>query len=471
MTRKIDIRVRLSRVRLSWIWLSLVFLAGLPVWSQDDKPNVVSPAASRPLISVLDNDDTRDDRMLTPPPVSGANYPTSFAAAERSNYLRGGVIFSTAYSDNVLGATTSNPVSDVSYSVWPTIELDETTPRLHMMLNYAPGFTFYQRTSARNEADQTAAIEFEYRLSPHVTFSARDGFQKSSNVFNQPDLGSSVGPVSGGTQGPNVSVIAPLADRLSNNGNAGITYQFAANEMVGASGTFTNLHYPNEAEVPGLFDSSTQGGMAFYSLRVAKKHYVGVSYQYQRLLTYPTEGENETQTHTVLFFYTVNLTSRSSISLFGGPEHSDTVQPSPFLPLRTWTPAAGASLNWQSRLTSFALSYAHLIAGGGGLIGAVQSDSATVSLRQQITRTLAGSVAGLYAQNNILGGAALGASNGHSISGTASLQQQFGQHLSLQLGYTRIHQDYSTVAVLAANPDTNREFVSISYQFARPLGR
>jgi hypothetical protein len=427
------------------------------------------PAASGPLLSAVMNDDTRDDRMLAPPPVSGANYPVSFTSEERSNYLRGGVTFNTAYSDNVLGATNPTPVSDVSYSVWPTIALDATTPRLHTVLTYAPGFTFYQRTSERNEADQNAAIDFEYRLSPHVTFSAHDGFQKSSNVFNQPDLG--LGVVSGGTQEPNLSVIAPLADRLSNNGNVGIAYQFAANQMMGASGTFTNLHYPDEAQVPGLFDSSAQGGTAFYSLRLAKKHYVGVSYQYQRLVTYLTGSENETQTHAVVFFYTVNPSSRSSISLFGGPQRSDTVQPSPYLPLRTWTPAAGASLNWQSRLTSFAVSYAHTIAGGGGLIGAVQSDSATASLRQQITKMLAGSVSGFYAQNDILGAAALGASNGHSVAGTASLQQQFGPHLSLQLGYTRLHQDYSTVAALASNPDTNREFVSITYQFARPLGR
>ena len=432
------------------------------------------PAASGPLISAVMNDDTRDDRMLAPPPVSGANYPVSFTSEERSNYLRGGVTFNTAYSDNVLGATNSTPVSDVSYSVWPTVALDATTPRLHTVLTYAPGFTFYRRNSERNEADQNAAIDFAYRLSPHVTFSAHDNFQKSSNVFNQPDLGSGV--VSGGAQEPNLSVIAPLADRLSNNGNVGIAYQFAANQMMGASGTFTNLHYPDEAQVPGLFDSSTQGGAAFYSLRLAKKHYVGVSYQYQRLVTYLTGSENETQTHAALFFYTVNPSSRSSISLFGGPQYSDTVQPPPpslstLPPLQKWTPVAGASLNWQSRLTSFAVSYAHTIAGGGGLVGAVQSDSATASLRQQITKTLAGSVVGFYAQNDILGGPVLGASNGHSVAGTASLQQQFGQHLSLQLGYTRLHQDYSTVAALAANPDTNREFVSITYQFARPLGR
>ena len=66
---------------------------------------------------------------------------------------------------------------------------------------------------------------------------------------------------------------------------------------------------------------------------------------------------------------------------------------------------------------------------------------------------------------------ALASSDGHTVSGTASVQQQFGQHLNLQLGYTRLHQNYSTVAVLASIPNTNREFVSISYQFSRPLGR
>ena len=132
--------------------------------------------------------DNNDSRMLTPPPVSGQTYPTAFASEERSNYLRGGVTFTNAYTDNAVGAVNGHPVSDVSYSVAPMIALDETTSRLHLLLTYAPGFTFYQRTSSRNEADQNASIDFQYRLSPHVTFSARDGFQKSSNVFNQPYL-------------------------------------------------------------------------------------------------------------------------------------------------------------------------------------------------------------------------------------------------------------------------------------------
>jgi len=162
--------------------------------------------------------------------------------------------------------------------------------------------------------------------------------------------------------------------------------------------------------------------------------------------------------------------------LFGGPQYAN-IGPQfaegILLPLpasQSWHPQAGASLSWQGRLSSVAVSYSHMISGGGGLIGAVQMDSASASIRQQLARTLSGSLSGGYAQNDVLASVAA-ANNGHSLFGTASVQQTFGQHLNVQLGYTRLHQSYSGVAILATAPNTNREFISIAYQFSRPLGR
>jgi hypothetical protein len=448
--------------------LGLVLLASVPVSSQEQQRTVPAPAATGPVSDVSSSDSGAG--MLTPPPVSGQAYPLWFTSEERANYLRGGVTFNTAYSDNVLGSTSASPVSDVSYSVWPTIALDETTSRLHAVLTYAPGFTLYQRTSSRNEADQNLSLNLQDRLSPHVTLSLRDSFQKSSDVFNQPDQGLA-GAVSGAAQGANDSVIAPLADRLSNNGNAGITYQFSANAMVGASATFTNLHYPDPTEVPGLYDAASRGGSAFYSYRLSKQHYIGATYQYQELLSYPTGGTNETQTHGAFLFYTFYPAPSFSFSVFGGPQYYSTgpqytgATLTPLSASQSWSPAGGASLNWQARHTSMAVSYLHSVSSGGGLTGAVELDSANASVRQQITRNLSASLAGLYANNGVLAVSSLG---GHSVSGTAALQRQVGEHLSLQAGYTRLHQTYSFIS---ANPDTNREWVAISYQFARPLGR
>src|SRR5579871_4905512 len=128
--------------------------------------------------------DHPEDRMQTPPPVTGQNYPTAFASAERANYLRYGVAFTSAYTDNAEAGISTHPISDISYSVAPTIAIDENTSRMHLVGTYAPGFTFYQRLSSLNESDENASLNFSYRLSPHLTFSAHDGFQKTSNVFN-----------------------------------------------------------------------------------------------------------------------------------------------------------------------------------------------------------------------------------------------------------------------------------------------
>ncbi len=288
------------------ICLGLLLVPAGTLWSQ------VNNTSTQSGLDVLGSSST-DDPMKTPPPVSGQSIPTQIISEERSNYLRGGVAFTAAYTDNALGSVSSKPVSDESYSIGPTLALDETRSRLHFVLTYVPGFTFYQHTSSRNEADQNVSFDLHYRLSPHVTFTAQDGFLKTSNVLNQQNF-APAGAVSGGAQEPNFSVIVPIADLLSNSGNVGISYQFAPNGMVGATGSFTNLHYPNPAEVPGLFDSNSQGGSAFYSFRFSKMNYIGATYQYQRLIAYPTAGQSETQTHALLLFYTLYATSRFSIS-------------------------------------------------------------------------------------------------------------------------------------------------------------
>ena len=408
--------------------------------------------------------------MQTPPPVSGAVYLTTPLSESRSNYLRGGLTFNTAYSDNVLGGTSSNPVSDISYSIWPSIELDKTIPRLHWVLSYSPGFTFYQRTSERNQADQNMHIDFQYRLSPHVTMNLRDSFQKSSSFLNQPDV-LSAQAVIGSPQGPTVAVIAPISDRLNNVGNAEISYQFSANAMIGASGTFTNLHYLDPAQVPGLYDSNSAGGSAFYTHRLAKKHYVGAAYQYERILVYPVGPQNEIQTHSVFLFYTIYFTPTVSLSLSGGPQHSDVSQP-PLPSSGEWNPAATVSVGWQGQHTGFAAGYSHIVTGGGGLVGAYHSNSANASLRQQLTKNWNAGVGGGYSIYDTLT-PLLFSSNpgGHSVSGTAVVRRMLGQHLSVEASYTRIHQSYSSISAVSSAPDTNREMVSVSYQFSRPLGR
>jgi len=445
---------------LTRLLVSTILLVSSVLWAQVAAP-AAEPAATGSSAS--------GGAMLTPTPVSSEAYSMGFASETRANYLRGGLVFGSAYDDGATVSANGQPGSDVSYSIWPTIALDQTHSRFHWVLSYSPGFTFYQRTSSRNEADQNLTVDSKYRLSPHVTLSLRDSFQKTSNVLNQPnsDLDQ---PVSGAVFVPNNSVIAPVANMLRNTANATLTYQFGANRMIGASGTFTNLHYASQAQVPGLGDSSSRAGSAFYNHRLSKMHYIGATYQYQMFLAYPTLGQSETQAHSVFLFYTLYLKPTLSISVFGGPQYSNTAQFG--LPtMNSWSPAGGASMGWQGRLTSFALSCSRAINDSGGLSGAVEAISANSSLRRQLTRNLSASVGASYASNSVLDALPALNTSGHTISASASVQRQVGEHLNLQLQYMRLHQSYSEVAVLSAVPDRNRGSITISYQFVRPLGR
>jgi hypothetical protein len=438
-------------------FVGIIWLAACPLWAQGG----AEAAATGP--------GGGGGAMVTPAPVSGEGYSMGFTSETRSNYLRGGLAFSTAYNSDATTGTNGQPISDVSYSIWPTISLDQTRSRLHWVFTYSPGFTFYQKTSSLNQADQNLAINLRYRLSPHVTLSVADSFQKTSNPLNQPnsDLAS---PVSGGVYVPNNSVIAPITDTLTNTANASLTYQFAANAMVGASGTFSNLHYPNQAQVPGLSDSSSRGGSAFYTHRLSKMHYIGATYQYQWFLASPSGGQSKTQTQSVFLFYSVYLNPTLSVSFFGGPQYSNNQQFG--LPTSSsWSPAGGASIAWQGKLTSFAASYSQTINDGGGLGGAVQANNVNASFRRQLARNLSTTLGASFANNSVLDASPTFNSGGHTFSGNASVQRQFGQHLNVQLQYLRLQQSYSQVAAISSIPNQNRVAVNISYQFSRPLGR
>jgi len=435
--------------------LILVLLAAAPLWSQEDTNATASGSQD-------------EYRMVTPPPVSGAAYPMETASESRSNYLLGGLTFNTTYTDNVLEGGSTKPISDVSYSIWPSITLDQVTPRLHSDLTYSPGFTFYQHTSSYNQANQNVGIDFRYRLSPHVTLTVVDSLHKLSNVFNQPDLLAAT-PVSGSAQAPTLGVVT-LADQLNNTGNVGLTYQFSRDAMVGANGTFTNFIYFNTTPSLGLYDSATRGGSVFYSYRLAKKQYLGATYLYQQILAYPTGEQSETRTQTGFVFYTVYLRPTLSMSFSGGPQHYDIVQPLPAS--QNWSPAGTASLYWQARHTALSGSYSRMVSGGGGLVGAYHTNNAAGSLRQQVTRNWNAGVAGAYSIFKTLDPAqSLFRNGGHTLTGSASLQRKLGQHFLAELGYTRIHQSYNDIPAVSAFPNANREWVSISYHFAHPLGR
>jgi hypothetical protein len=222
------------------------------------------------------------------------------------------------------------------------------------------------------------------------------------------------------------------------------------------------------SEAPGLSNSHEKGAEAFYSQRISRRHYLGTRYQFQRLLATPIDAL--TETHSVIAFYTIYLQPTMSVSLFAGPQYSDS-HGGGFVQTKNWSPSYGGSFGWQAQRLSFALSAERAVSAGGGLQGAVRSENASASVRGQLTKTWAASLGGYYG-NNILLSQQPGAINGgHSLAGTVTLNRQLGQSLRLELGYTRLHQTYQNLSTLSASPNANRVWLSLSYQMTRPIGR
>lgn len=434
--------------------LSLALLVAIPAWSQA-LPTATGGSDSGAPIS---------------PMVSGQNLPSTTRSEARSNYLDCELMLRTSYYDNLLASFGSQPISDVAYSISPSIEFDKSTPRWHQTWSYRPGFTLYQRTTSRNDADQNAGVDVDYRLTEHITLSGKDNFQKTSNIFNQ-SFSLADAPISGAPPSSPAKAIAPFAAELTNAASAELTYQFSANETVGATGTGTIFNYPDQAESPGLYNSNSVGGSAFYNRRLISGQSIGVNYQHVRVNGQSAIGQLEIQTNTLYLFYTATPGEGLTLSVSAGPQHYNYAQ-SP-LPLSSaLTLAVTTSVGWQGQRTSLAANYSRTVTAGAGQQGALSSNTSSVVAYWQLERTWSvGSTATYAIYKNVTPVSLLSGQGGHSISGLVFLDHSLSDHFRAQLGYQRLHQTYNGIAAIAADPDVDGAFISLSYQLSRPLGR
>jgi hypothetical protein len=410
-----------------------------------------------------------EERAQVPAIFSGASDTLSFSSeTERSNYLRGGISVGANFDDNALNATT-NPTSDTSYSVLPYIALDQTRSRLKWTLDYHGGLTVNQRLSERNQGSHALSADLAYRLSPHVTLHLRDNFSLTSNFYNQ--LQNGIGtPVTGGIGQPNQFVITPLAQRLTNLGAVDISYQFSARDMVGAGGTFYDSRFRDlPVGATTLFDSSTRGANAFYSHGFTPRNWTGFAYQFQDLSFAP--GTSSTRSHSFLLFHTINLQTNMTLSVFAGPERTELEIGSVTAGAASWSTMAGGNFGWQGQRTSLRLNGLRRVSDGGGLLAAVRLTSVDGAVRRQLTRFSTVGIGGLYGDSNSLSGTT--EARLKTASGSAFWEQQLGRMFALTLGYARDHQNGTGngSSVTVGDVDHNRAWVTLSYNFTRPLGR
>ena len=442
----------------------------------ESNPDRATPAPAMTGLLGVDTETTEEDNSAPPqiPAVLGGRaLSLSFTPElERSNFLRGGLNFGVGYDDNALLVPTGE-IGNITYSIFPSIAIDQRRPRMSWNLDYGAGVTINQRLSDRNQGAHNLDFESLFRLSPHVNLRVAQNVSITTGIFGAGDTTS----VPSSTSGQNTSIISPLANERWFSTVAELDYHFALNDVVGGTGTFYDLHYRDVPQGAGsLVDSRTASAGAFWLHRVLRRDWAGMTYRFQRL-TYDPNGE--TLVHSVTFVNTLGIRNRFSFTGFIGPEYNDNrpgsatsgTQPARFT---DWSVSGGVEGGWTSVRTSFTAGYGRRINDGGGLMGAVHEQNVHVNFRREFHPGWSANLGANYGNNDSIAGPVTG--NPASINTTtlgASIERNVGKSFGLQAGYFHDFQSQSGSTTANQNYDAhrNRFLVTLSYQWAKALGR
>jgi len=441
-----------------------------PAQSSGDNAARQAPATALSAIAGMQVEgvveDTSDTLPRIPALLGGKGFTSDFLTEmERSNYLRAGMNVGAAYDDNALLASTGAQ-SNTSVSIFPNLSIEESTSRIRWKLGYAGGLTINQNLPEQNQQAQNLNFDSQFRLSPHVNLRVAENFSYTTGFF---DSGNGAGVI--GSGGPNASLITPLATQRSNMTTAEMNYHFALNDLVGASGSFYDSNFPNTGSQ--LTNSRTATGSAFWLHRIFRRNWAGTSYHFDRI-TFDPNGES--RVHSFYAVDTLSLSNHFTLSGFIGPQYSDNRG---FVPggsqitqSSEWSVAGGAEGGWQDARTSLIAGYSRGISDGGGILGSVRLQNVHATFRRELIPGWAAALTALHGTNqSIVAPSAGSASSVNLTSVGISLERNVGKSIGFRLGYSH---DFQEQFFPTPNPTQdahrNRFFVTLSYQWAKPLG-
>ena len=444
-----------------------------PAQSSSDDSVRQAPAAALSAIAGMQpeggTEDASSDLPQIPALLGGKGMSSAFLSeSERSNYLRGGVNVGAIYEDNPL--LLSNGVeSNTSETIFSNIRIEKSSSRMRWTLGYAGGLTVNQKITSQNQGSHNLNFDSQYRLSPHVNLRVAENFSLTTGFF---DSGNGTGVI--GSGGPNASLIAPLSTQRSSMTIVETNYHFALNDLIGASGSFYDSHFTNVPAGTQLTDSQTASGSAFWLHRIFHGDWGGASYGFQRITFSPS---GETRVHSFFAVDTLSISKRFTLSGFVGPQYSENQGLAPGgLPIsqsNNWSVAGGVEGGWRNQRTSVSAGFSRNISDGGGLLGAVRLQTVHGTFRRELVPGWAAAFTASHGTNqSLIVPFATSASSINLTSAGVSLERNVGKSIGLRLGYSHDFQEQFGVpgSAQALDAHRNRFFVTLSYQWAKPLG-
>ncbi len=417
-----------------------------------------------------------DSPLAAPVTLNGQGGPLAFQSeAPAQSYLSGGISAAGVYTENAL-LTNANKLENFGYMVQSHIAWSQMTSRLKWNLGLNGGFIGNSNLGAQNQAAESATIDATWRLTEHVSFRLSDTFGNVTGLFSSISSQTQQTGVGVVEKSNNTLLVPPVQRVLSNESLLEIGVQVGPNTVTGVRGSYGLIDYPTSsqsAQFGTLYNTRGYSAEAFYDWKFAVRQWVGLTVRGQRFETLPAIAR--TDVGSVLLYYSFTATPTVTLTLFGGPEYSNTssaaATAAPGLNGQGhfWSSGEGATLNWGGIRTSANVSYVRQLNDGGGLASSVTLQTASAALRRQLSRRqneIQFSVA--YSRNNLLLSPSLSAPSIQGLSALASFEQHFARSFAAGVAYSWQRQDLPSSGTSSY---TSVVSFTLSYDFSHPLGK
>ena len=355
---------------------------------------------------------------------------------------------------------------------------------MNFVLSYTPGFSVSQHESDQFQQTQNLGAQWAWTPSRRLMVRLRQDFSISTNPFEQVGREPLL-PGLGGLFGPYYNNVLPNTKRTTLVSGAEVMVRLSPHSAVGFSGGYQSFDYqnlPNLSTVSSLplVSSHTFNASAYYSQQLSRQMTIGVQYA---LFDMYSDPDSRTQAHDVLLFDTLHLTSKQSLTVYGGPEYArshslETVQLNPSMFLtgevtsRSWRPSAGLTYAWTGSRNALELQFVRRLDSGNGLMNAESMTNGSVAVRSRFAKrsTVEGRV-------QVSDQEAFGSTTGSTSATEQSFRstwlgvgvtRELSSHLSARLDYADVRQNGSST-----NAPANHQLVQLSlgYHLVKPIGR
>ena len=315
---------------------------------------------------------------------------------------------------SLVGTADSNPQFVTENNSWGTwiallggVDLHKLSGVSDLFVSYTGGGMFSNDSGAPNGVIQALTLKdkYSFRRSTFTVFEQLNYLPESSYGFAglqfaglSPGAGINLG--TGFT--PSQSILTPRGQNLSNASDAEFDTRLTPRTTLTFIGGYSLLRYFDD-NLANFGDATFQAG---YNYQVNRKNTVGVSYQFGAF-RYGNLNQS-INANTIQGSYGRRITGRLAFQIAAGPQFissrfaitsstPSTGSGSPSVSQLYWT--LNSSLKYQLRRAMVAANYYHGVTGGSGLLAGAETDIASGSLNEQISRTFNASISAGFSRN------------------------------------------------------------------------